>query len=159
MRIMTTEFSLTKKEYFRIKFFSLLKSYWFVFLIIFLICFLGTTLEIVSVVSHIVLGIMAAGIFLGYLAIVCLKQSLFLKRNQLHLLSRTCGIDHEFVSVQFSGGSVLKVSFAQILKIVMTKNYCLFYFADHDFIYLPFNSFTNPADLQMLMTFLKVKSG
>lgn len=158
MRIQTTEFSLTKKDYFKILLTSCLRKYWFGFLIILLISLLGMKLEPLIIFAHIIVFFLFSGIYWALLALWCAARTFFLKNNQLLFQSRKCDLDHSFITEQFSDGSFLKINFAQILKTVLRKNYCLLYYSRNGFIYIPFTAFMNPADQPVLMTLLKAKS-
>lgn len=159
MKITTNEFSLNPRDYFKILLINSLTSRWFLFVIFFVISALGTKISLVSILAHFMVFVLMSSIYLLYLAALGAVKSRLFKSNQLLFSPRRCEIDHEFIAASLADGSLIKINFSRISKIVTRKDYFLFYYTPNQFIYLPLAAIGNPTDVQALMTIIKVKSG
>ena len=157
MKITTHQISLTKTEYLKILLFHALRNRWFVFLIALLICFLGTTLDLQSILGHIGLFILVCLGYFLYLLAGCLLQAWILRGNQFLFVPWTFEIDHEFITAHLPDGSSIKINFSRIVKTVINKNYFLIYYSRNQFFYLPVEAMRK-LDKETLITLIKVKS-
>ncbi len=159
MKITTDEFSLTKGEYFKILVTNALYNHWVFFILFFLVSALGTKMTTVSIIGHFLLFILLSLVYLLYLVTSCAIHSWILRGNQSFFLPRRCEIDHEFITIYLADGSLNKVNFSRITKIIVRKDYFLFYISRNQSFYLPLKAISNPMDIQALMTLIQVKSG
>ena len=157
MKITTNQISLTKTEYLKILFLNALRNRWFVFLIALLICFLGMTLDLQSILGHIGLFILVCLGYFLYLLAGCSLQAWVLRGNQFLFAPWTFEIDHEFITAYLQDGSSIKINFSRIVKTVINKNYFLIYYSRNQFFYLPVEAMSE-LDKETLMTLIKVKS-
>lgn len=159
MKITTDEFSLIQNECFKFWVTNTLHNRWFLFILFFLVSALGTKMTVVSIIGHIMVFILISLVYLLCVVTSSAIKSWILKSNRFVFSSQRCEIDHEFVVAYFADGSVIKISFSRITKIIARKDHFLFYYARNQFIYLPLKAINNPADVQSLATLIKVKSG
>lgn len=159
MKITTSEFSLDQKDHFKILIINGLTRRWFLFVIFFVISGMGTKLTLVSILAHFMVFVLMSAMYLLYLVTRCAVKSWLLKSNQFLFSPQRCEIDSASVAAYLTDGSLIKMNFSYITKIVARKEYFLFYYASNQFIYLPLNAISNPADVQALRTIIQVKSG
>ena len=157
MKITTNEFSLTQSDYFKILLTNAFYNRWFLFIVFFLVSALGTTMTIVSILSHFMVFLLLCSIYLLYVLTLSTVKAWLLKGNQLIFSPQRCEIDHEFVAAYCADGSLSKINFSHITRMIVRKDYFLFYYPRNQFIYLPRKAVSNAADLQALLTFIKVK--
>ncbi len=112
-----------------------------------------------SIMAHTIFFVFVCLVYSIYLLALCAIRAWVLKGGQFLFGSRTCEIDHEFITTYLPDGSLIKINFSDISKTVLRKKYCLFYYSRGQFIYLLLEAMSNPTDLQALMTLIKVKSG
>ena len=155
MLISSNEFSLTKKEYFRILLDNIFRYKWPVFIFLFLFSLLGLKAGIGNVVIFFI--VVCIGYSLGVVLFCLVRASIF--PDRFLFLPRRCEIDHEFISVYLRDGSVDKIKLTHIIKSVQGKKYFLLYLSSKHFIYLPFIALTNPTDLEAVRTLIKVRIG
>ena len=158
MKITTDEFSLTRIDYFKILLTNAFYNRWFLLIVFFLVSALGTKMTTESILEHCLFFLLVCSIYLLYVLTLSAVKAWLFKGNQLIFSPQRCEIDHEFVAAYCADGSLCKINFAHI-KTAVRKDYCLFYYSRNQFIYLPLKAVNDPADVQALMTMIKVKSG
>ena len=159
MKITTDEFSLTKREYFKILIINALHNRWFLFILFFLVSALGTKMTMESVIAHFAFFLLMCSIYLLYVVTLSAIKSWLFKGNSFLLSPQRCEIDHEFIAVYWADGSLKKINLLHITKMIVRKDHFLFYYPRNQFIYLPLKAFNNPTDAQALRTLIQVKSG
>ena len=157
MKITTNQISLTKPEYFKVLLLNALRNQWFVFLIALLICFLGMSISLQSIIGHLGLFILVCLGYVLYLLVRCSLRAWILGGNQILFAPWTFEIDHEFITAYLPDGSSIKINFSRIIKTTFRKNYFLIYYSRDQFFYLPGEAMSE-IDKQTLITLIKVKS-
>ena len=143
--IKTKEIRLTGNEFFYLLLSTYIKKRWWLLVWIWamiLILLVGSTM---SYIEYLV------SIFLILLQIIQILQYWFYANasdNRIYLLPRYFAIDNEQITEHMNDGTSSIIKIDRIIRVMQVRKSYLLFVARNEYIYLPFDAFESPEDLE-----------
>ncbi len=143
--IKTKEIRLTGNEFFYLLLSTYIKKRWWLLVWIWamiLILLVGSTM---SYIEYLV------SIFLILLQIIQILQYWFYANasdNRIYLLPRYFAIDNEQITEYMNDGTSSIIKIDRIIRVMQVRKSYLLFVARNEYIYLPFDAFESPEDLE-----------
>lgn len=143
--IKTKEIRLTGNEFFYLLLSTYIKKRWWLLVWIWamiLILLVGSTM---SYIEYLV------SIFLILLQIIQILQYWFYanaRDNRIYLLPRYFAIDNEQITEYMNDGTSSIIKIDRIIRVMQVRKSYLLFVARNEYIYLPFDAFESPEDIE-----------